>query len=77
MSAGCSGGVAIHIQERDSRGHGHDRDPAYDGVVLYVVWQADASFQTETSVGVPIPTASLEDTLNLPLEVLSPCGAQQ
>ena len=37
------GDVEIHVRARDWMSHGHHRDPAYNGVVLHVVWEADSS----------------------------------
>ncbi len=36
-----AGKVEIHILASDWERHGHHRDPAYDGVVLHVVWKND------------------------------------
>ena len=39
----AAGSVELHRQPSDWRAHGHDADPAYDGVMLHVVAQADGA----------------------------------
>lgn len=36
-----TGGVELHRKPSDWRAHGHDADPAYDGVILHVVARAE------------------------------------
>ena len=47
------GNVEIHVKSSDWYHHGHDRDTAYDSVILHVVQTADADVATTT--GQPIP----------------------
>ena len=35
------GDVEVHVRASSFRLHGHNRDPAYDGVVLHLVWEDD------------------------------------
>src|SRR3989304_5818394 len=35
------GDVELHLRASDFRRHGHDRDPAYDGLALHLVFWAD------------------------------------
>ena len=46
------GAVEVHRRPADWQRHGHDRDPAYAGVVLHVVW--DAPPEGGPPLGVPL-----------------------
>jgi len=35
------GNIELHVKSSDWHKHGHDRNPAYNGVVLHVAWQQD------------------------------------
>lgn len=57
-----SGQLEIHIRASDWYRHGHQDDPAYDAVVLHVVWEADkAVFRRD---GSQIPCLRLADYVN-------------
>lgn len=54
-----AGNVEIHIKSSDWNKHQHQKDKAYDNVVLHVVWEADeAIFRTD---GTLIPTLELKN----------------
>lgn len=48
-----AGNVEIHINASDWYRHGHEADPAYDNVILHVVWLADAELHRSTGERVP------------------------
>lgn len=57
-----AGNIEMHVRSSDWHRHGHSSDPAYDNVILHVVWQHDK--EIELSNGGTIPTleiASLVD----------------
>lgn len=49
-----AGNVEIHIKSSDWYAHHHETDPAYDNVILHVVWHHDADIFRRD--GTPIPT---------------------
>lgn len=51
------GHVEIHYKSSDWISHSHSRDPAYNNVILHVVWEADASPQRAD--GTTLPTLTL------------------
>ena len=51
------GDVELHVRASSFRGHGHNADPAYDGVALHVVFRADAGNETLLSNGKRAPVA--------------------
>ena len=56
------GDVEIHVQQRDWRGHGHGRDPRYNGVILHAALELDAS-STKLQSGRSVPVVSLAPLL--------------
>lgn len=48
-----AGNVELHVRASDWFRHGHDADPAYDGVILHVVAYDDAAVRRRN--GTPIP----------------------
>ena len=53
------GDVELHVRASDFRAHGHDRDPAYDRVVLHVVFHDDAAQDAQLRNGRRPPTVAL------------------
>lgn len=54
-----AGNVEIHIKSSDWYVHGHEKDKAYDNVILHVVWEHDTDiFRNDNSV---IPTLELKN----------------
>lgn len=54
-----AGNVEIHKKSSDWYAHHHQTDPAYDNVILHVVWEHDVEvFRKDSS---PIPTLTLKE----------------
>lgn len=53
-----AGNVEIHIYASDWHKHGHQNDPAYNNIILHVVYEADVSICRKN--GEPIPTLELK-----------------
>jgi hypothetical protein len=51
------GNVEIHIYASGWKDHRHDQDPAYDNVILHVVWDEDVTIHRHD--GSPMPTLRL------------------
>ena len=56
------GDIELHLKANDWRSHGHGRDPAYNGLVLQVVWEGDAPVILQN--GRTVPTLSLQRCLS-------------
>ncbi len=57
------GHVEIHVRASDWNNHNHHLDPAYDAVVLHVVWENDR--EVFRSDGTILPTIVLRDKITL------------
>jgi hypothetical protein len=60
-----AGNVEIHIRSSDWLQHRHQEDPAYDKVILHVVWEHDRIILREN--GDEIPTLELKGRVKKPL----------
>lgn len=56
-----SGNIEMHVKSSDWYAHGHHEDPAYDNVILHVVYEHDKLVFIE---GIPIPTIELKDLID-------------
>lgn len=54
-----AGNVEIHLKSSDWYVHHHQTDPAYDNVILHVVWEHDVAIYRRNNT--PIPTMILKD----------------
>src|SRR6218665_3378549 len=52
-----AGKVEIHIKSSDWEKHNHEKDEAYESVILHVVWQNDKPIKRKD--GTEIPTLTL------------------
>lgn len=48
-----AGNVEIHIKSSDWYAHRHETDPAYDNVILHVVWEHDAEIFRKDGSTIP------------------------
>ncbi|MBF4519224.1 DUF2851 family protein [Flavobacterium sp. ANB] len=49
-----AGNVEIHLKSSDWYVHGHERDTAYDNVILHVVWEHDTEIFRENNTKIPV-----------------------
>ena len=54
-----AGDVEVHLPASDSRRHGHEGDPAYDGVMLHLVWEDDLGHAVPLAGGGSAPTVAI------------------
>ena len=59
-----TGDVELHVEAPGWRSHGHDADPAYNGVVLHVVLRASGSVSSPQQSRARTPVASLEPVVD-------------
>ncbi|EDY84390.1 hypothetical protein VDG1235_4021 [Verrucomicrobiia bacterium DG1235] len=62
------GDVEVHFSRSDWRAHGHDFDPAYNSVVLHVLYHKASGSDARTASGVDLPSVSLLPLLWYSLE---------
>ena len=53
------GDAEVHVRSSSFRHHGHSRDPAYDGVVLHLVWEDDEGEDTLLPCGRRVAVVAL------------------
>ena len=53
------GDVELHVVASAFRQHGHDRNPAYDNLILHVVFRDDERRETRLACGRSVPTLAL------------------
>jgi len=53
------GDLEVHVRASGFRLHGHDRDPAYDDVVLHLVWEDDEGEDTLLACGRRVAVVAL------------------
>jgi hypothetical protein len=58
-----NGSVEIHVRSGEWKQHGHTSDPAYETVILHVVWEEDQPVYRKD--GSRIPTLELRERLSL------------
>ncbi|ARN79184.1 hypothetical protein BST97_14985 [Nonlabens spongiae] len=49
-----AGNIEMHLKASDWFLHGHDDDPAYNNVILHVVWTHDADIATRDGLKIPV-----------------------
>lgn len=56
-----AGNAEVHIRSSEWYAHGHEHDPAYDNVVLHVVYEHDLDVRTKA--GARVPTVELKNRI--------------
>ena len=49
-----AGNVEIHLKSSDWYVHHHEKDPAYENVILHVVWEHDTEIFRENNAEIPV-----------------------
>ncbi|HJY13408.1 MAG TPA: DUF2851 family protein, partial [Flavobacterium sp.] len=49
-----AGNVEIHIKSSDWYVHHHEKDPAYENVILHVVWEHDTEIFSKNNTEIPV-----------------------
>jgi hypothetical protein len=49
-----AGNIEIHLKSSDWYIHHHEKDPAYENVILHVVWEHDAEIFRENNTEIPV-----------------------
>jgi hypothetical protein len=62
-----TGDVEVDLRASGWRSHGHDRNPAFQNVILHVIWESESRLQTANSP----PVVILRGVLDAPLGELS------
>ena len=72
------GNIELHVNASDWHKHEHDRNPAYNGVVLHVAWRRDCPEAIVLQNGTIIPSVSLcgylPENAAKPLTAKVPCA---
>jgi len=67
-----SGDIEVDVRPSGWRTHGHDRNPAFEKVILHVVWDGEATTTaTNSSSRSGLPLLSLRQSLDAPIGELS------
>lgn len=70
-----AGNIEIHIKSSDWYVHGHEKDIAYENVILHVVWEHDTEIFGKNNVAIPVLVLKdyvSPETLNNYQSLLSP-----
>ncbi|MEM1157482.1 MAG: DUF2851 family protein [Verrucomicrobiota bacterium] len=71
-----SGPVEIHLAPNAFQSHGHHKDPAYNDLLLHVVWTRGMTGRPPTSArGAAVPVIELSSQLSAPLNQAKACFA--
>ncbi len=60
-----AGNVEIHVMSSEWNQHGHQKDPAYNNVILHVVWSEDEKAMNQS--GAIVPSLVLKDKVDISL----------